>query len=140
MIKAKLIRFMETDAGTQGVLLSDKFCCFTLELPNRENKINISCIPQGTYTCKYKYSKKFKNVFHLQNVKDRTYIYIHNGNFAGDINKGFRTHTEGCILIGGKFGVLNNQLAILNSRNTMKRLFKRFEKETFELTIKENFI
>ena len=140
MIKAKLIRFMETDAGIQGVLLSKHFCCFTLELPNRNNQKNISCIPQGIYICKYKYSRKFKDVFHLQNVKDRTYIYIHSGNFAGDINKGFRSHTKGCLLLGERFGILNSQLAILNSRNTMKRLFEAFDKEDFELTIEEKFI
>ena len=140
MNKAILIRFETTDEGTSGVFLSKKFKCFTLELPYRNNQKNISCIPKGIYNCKYKYSRKFKDVFHLQDVEDRTYIYIHSGNFAGDVNKSLQSQTEGCILLGERFGELSKQLAVLNSRRTIDRLFEHFGKEDFELIIEEKFI
>jgi len=132
MNKAYLLRFMQSDEGTQGVFISKDFFCFTLELPNRNNQKNISCIPKGIYKVKYKYSPKFGNVYHLQNVKNRTYIYFHKGNTIDD--------TQGCILVGREFGKLYKKLAVLNSKITMNRLLENFGTKEFELMIEEKFI
>lgn len=85
----------------------------TLELPWRDNRSNISCIPEGTYLCYPRQSVKHKLHFELQNVKDRSLILFHQGNFTRDI--------EGCILVGmnhedidgdGVVDVVNSQIAM----------------------------
>ena len=82
--------------GTYGVLIHNyKPFAVTYELPWRDNKPNISCIPPGQYQAKRKTSQKFGEVFEIQDVEGRTYIYLHAGNFESD--------TKGCILVGEYF-------------------------------------
>ena len=72
--------------GTLTVIKDDGqlFVCKTLELPWKENKNNVSCIPKGTYLCKYTRSnrisaEKKKDVFTYEvlNVPNRAGIRIH---------------------------------------------------------------
>jgi len=65
---------------------------FTLELPWLDNKRNISCIPQGVYKVRKRYSQRFGDHFEVLGVPDRTLILFHVGNFPDD--------TDGCILPG----------------------------------------
>lgn len=69
-----------------------KYHCNTLELPWRENQTSVSCIPEGDYIVQKRFSQKFKHHFHVTNVRDRSYILIHKGNYYTDI--------RGCILVG----------------------------------------
>ena len=110
----------------------DSFC---LELPWKNNKQSLSCIPDDTYIVKIRYSNKYGYVFHLTNVEGRTWILIHSGNYAGDIEKGLKTHSEGCLLLGQKAGILEGQQAILNSRATVKRFMRTMNNQTFKLNI-----
>lgn len=64
----------------------------TLELPDLENQKKISCIPAGLYKVRKYSSEKFKDVFEVENVPNRTAILIHKGNYSKD--------THGCILVG----------------------------------------
>lgn len=131
----ELIRFKYTEQGTQGILLYRDYYCFTLELPYKDNIRNLSCIPCGIYPItKYK-SNRFGNCFYIHEVKGRSGILIHSGNFAGDIEKGYRTHSQGCILVGKYFGYLENQLAVLNSRITLKYLYSIVEEEKTKIKI-----
>lgn len=69
--------------GTNGTLFcSDTFLCHTIELPWKDNKGNISCIPEGVYDLKPRFSKRFKNHLILKDVKGRSFILIHSANDA----------------------------------------------------------
>lgn len=136
MIKATLTRFSESVTGTKGNLVFDGgFSCKTLELPWRENKRSISCIPAGEYFCSLYPSSKFGLTYILEDVPERSAILIHQGNYAGDTSKGLKSDVNGCILVGEKFGTLNGQSAVLNSRKTLLAMKEFLKHEPFELTI-----
>lgn len=70
-----------------------QFQCYTLELPDFDNRKNISCIPAGTYQAFKRFSpSKQSEVIQLKDVPNRTYIQIHIGNYTRQI--------QGCILPG----------------------------------------
>ena len=54
----------------------------TLELPWKDNTTNISCIPEGVYIGKRRYSKKYREHMHITDVEGRSLILIHWGNYA----------------------------------------------------------
>lgn len=135
MKQVYLFRSVVSNQGTQGILITENFVCRTLELPWRNNKSNISCISPGDYIVKIRQSPKFGNVYWITNVKGRIYILIHSGNFAGDVSKGYKSHVNGCILLGQKFGMINNQLAVLNSRITIRKFMNFMNNEIFKLKI-----
>ncbi len=69
--------------GTNGTLtLNGHFVCFTLELPWKENKRNISCIPEGKYELKASYSNELQNHLEIMDVFGRKHILIHPANNA----------------------------------------------------------
>lgn len=71
------------EKGTNSVLFfNSKFLGFTIELPWKENKRIISCIPEGVYNLKPRFSDKFKHHLILENVKNRSLILIHPANDA----------------------------------------------------------
>ena len=135
LLTLELIRYKTTDQGTEGVLLAPGFQCFTFELPWKDNKPNLSCIPAGTYKVVPFSGRRFKRVYHILDVPNRSYILIHSGNFAGDRTKGYRSHTYGCILVGDRFGYLCGQRAVLNSRLTLCRLKNYLSYRPFILRI-----
>jgi hypothetical protein len=134
-----LCRLRRSDQGTQGMLLFEDFNCHTLELPWRDNQRSISCIPAGEYKCQTRQSPKFGTTYHVTEVPGRSYVLIHSGNWAGDVNKGFKSHVNGCILLGQKAGWLAGQRAVLNSRITIKRFMEYMSYEPFTLKILEAF-
>lgn len=131
----KIIRLRETNEGTEGMLITSGFKCSTFELPWKGNQRNISCIPVGTYNVDMRMSPKFGFVYWVRGVKDRSYILIHSGNYAGDTSQGKKSHVNGCILLGDKFGILGNQRAILNSRVTLRRFLNHMNRKPFILEI-----
>lgn len=135
MNQVYLLRTKTSDQGTEGVLITDGFMCKTLELPWRENKRSISCIPSGEYTVQIRQSPKYGSVYWVTKVPNRTWILIHAGNFAGDTKFGFRTHVNGCILLGKKFGYLSDQRAVLSSRITVKKFRRVMQDQSFVLNI-----
>ena len=89
----KLYRYNDTGKETLGLLYVDnKFFCYTLEPPWKNNERNVSCIPPDTYKCFIYDSPKRGKVVVLEDVPGRTGIQIHIGNNRDD--------TEGCILPG----------------------------------------
>ncbi len=120
-----LIRERTSDQGTEGVLYFEGHTCYTLELPWKQNLLNLSCIPAREYKLIWCYSHKYRRGMYLiSGVFSRTGIRIHSGNVAGDREKGFRTHSLGCPVLGKYRGVLYGQRAVLYSRPTV-RLFER---------------
>lgn len=138
-LNVDLFRLKRSDQGTQGKLYTYNFSCYTLELPWRDNKPNISCIPSGEYDAKIRLSPKFGKVYWVMEVEGRSFILIHSGNWAGDVNKGFKSHVNGCILLGKQRGILLGQIAVLNSRITVRRFIKTVGGDPFKLNIYESF-
>jgi hypothetical protein len=56
--------------------------CKTIELPWKENKRRVSCIPKGRYEVVKRVSPKHGNHFHITNVPGRDWVLIHSGNFS----------------------------------------------------------
>ena len=69
--------------GTNGKLeCEDKFICNTIELPWKNNETKVSCIPEGKYFIKKRYSKKFQWHLEVLGVKNRSLILFHPANNA----------------------------------------------------------
>ncbi|WP_139164048.1 DUF5675 family protein [Desulfoluna spongiiphila] len=131
-----LTRLTQSDQGTEGILTVPAlgFACFTLELPWRENRPNVSCIPPGTYPMEWRVTPR-RASYHIRQVPHRTYILVHSGNYAGDIRKGLKTHVEGCVLLGRRMGWLNGQRAVLVSRATVRQFNNLMAGRDAQLTI-----
>lgn len=135
-----LIRQETGDQGTQGIIRDPKdgWSCFAIELPWRDNAVNVSCIPAGQYPCVWYFSPAFKQwMYGVREVEGRSGIAIHSGNVAGNKDKGFRSHSLGCILPGQKRGTLWGQAAVLASRLAAAGLARQVDKKSFILKIKE---
>lgn len=77
--------------GTNGEIWCDgSLVCYSIELPWHGNARNISCIPEGRYRLKKRFSKKFKWHVSIEDVPGRSAILFH---AANDANKELR----GCI-------------------------------------------
>lgn len=98
----------------------------TLENPWLDNKANVSCIPEGIYKGFKDEAGKFQ-WWRIEGVPDRDNIEIHQGNRERD--------TQGCIIIGAKWGFYKDELAVLQSRVTLEKLQDIIEDE-FEIEIK----
>jgi len=69
--------------GTNGKLECEgKLICNTIELPWKMNETKVSCIPEGKYFIKKRYSKKFQWHLEVLDVKNRTLILFHPANNA----------------------------------------------------------
>lgn len=112
-----LTRFEESPQGTVGVLRDDfgDFQCYVGELPERENMRRISRIPAGSYRVVSHHSPRFKRCWLLLDVPGRSNILIHRGNYFGDKHQGWQTHSQGCLIVGSKYGILGKQRAVLAS-------------------------
>ena len=121
-----------TDEYTYGILYIDgvRFCV-TLERPYLDNRRNVSCIPFGRYKCKLVYSPSFKKeLYEVQDVRGRTNILMHNGNYIDS--------SAGCLLLGEHFGILKNKIAILDTNKTLRLFMANLsDYKEFNLIIKE---
>ncbi len=69
--------------GTNGKLeCKGKMLCKTIELPWKMNETNISCIPEGKYFIRKRYSHKFQWHLEVIDVKNRKFILFHPANNA----------------------------------------------------------
>lgn len=141
MTRAILIRSDSTDQGTFGKLFFDGVTLNTLELPWRDNRRQISCIPPGEYGCEIVRSPRFGTVYRVKNVQARDHVLIHPANLAGDAALGWTTELQGCIALGEKTGaMLNNagkmQRAIFVSRPAVNKLMTWAKGQAFTLEIK----
>lgn len=136
-------RIFSNDHGTFGKVrievngLYNFYSCFSLELPDRGNKSNISCIPMGSYKCIWSYSPRFKKyTYEILEVPKRTGIRIHSANLAGDKEKGFKAQLNGCIALGEKIGTIDKQQAILVSKPAIRKFETILNYKPFILEIK----
>jgi hypothetical protein len=126
------------DWGTEGDLTvkDSDFKCKTLELPFKLNKKRISSIIPTSYICEIVNSPKFGKVYEVKSVRERGDILIHAGNFAGDTEKGLKSDSMGCILLGDKITNIGGQMGISNSKNTLLAFMHEMNGEKFILNIK----
>ncbi|KGD66972.1 DUF5675 family protein [Flavobacterium aquatile] len=69
--------------GTNGKLECDgKLICKTIELPWKMNETKVSCIPEGKYFIKKRYSNKFQWHLEILDVRNRSLILFHPANNA----------------------------------------------------------
>lgn len=135
MLELILTRGYQDDRVTMGmirVLGKTHEPIYTLENPWRNNLREQSCIPAGTYYCVPFSGAKYREVYQLERVPDRSYILIHAGNTVGD--------TKGCILPGMSAGQLDGEPAVLNSRVALETLKFLVGDETFRLHVKDGFL
>lgn len=126
MRRARLNRRHSGDQGTFGQLLSGRFACFTGELPQRGNRPNVSCIPEGDYRVIWALSPRLKRyTFRLVGVPSRAGILEHSANLMGDPEMGYVAQLNGCIALGEALGTINGQAALLRSKPAV-RLFENF--------------
>ena len=134
-----LYRVSTSDEGTLGVLQDGRdVVCWTLELPDRDNKRFISRIPNGIYDVKHmnrSYTGKYRDVYHVQDVVGRDGVLIHKGNWAGDTDKEFDSDSSGCILVGLNPSYMRNQLSISGSKTALHVLHGVVGRKSFKLRI-----
>jgi hypothetical protein len=135
-MKAVIIRdyFPLETLGTFVIIDNSKLVwnCVCIELPNKDNKLKVSCILPGTYLVKKIVSEKHGNCFLLSDVPGRSAVEIHIGNYAA----GKKVDTEGCILPGMYFADLNKDgiSDVAGSPDAMQHLLQFLPNE-FNLTI-----
>lgn len=120
-MNAVLTRGPSTDQGTFGVLRFGSTSVRTLELPWRDNRRKMSCVPPGSYRCALTNSPKFGRVYMLLDVPGRSHVLIHPANFAGDSSLGWTTQLEGCIAPCMRVGVMRNNAGAMQSAGLVSR-------------------
>ncbi len=132
-----LQREPSTDDGTFGVLrLPDGSSFLSLELPWKNNKNSVSCIPPGTYKCSKRQTSKHGFAYEVKNVPSRSGILIHAGTTAGDPALGKKADSAGCILLGlGRNTRKSGQKGITESKPAMQAFYEKMQDLPFTLTV-----
>jgi hypothetical protein len=69
--------------GTNGKLeFEGKLICKTIELPWKRNQTKLSCVPEGKYFIRKRYSNKYNWHLELVDVSNRKLILFHPANNA----------------------------------------------------------
>jgi hypothetical protein len=136
MRTAVLTRQPSTSEGTFGKWTMDTGEVWdSLELPWKDNANGTSCIPVGTYACKWINSPKHGMCYQVMNVPQRSMIEIHSANFAGDKTRGLKCELLGCIGLGKSVGQLTGQQALLGSKVAISEFHAVTGGIDFELTV-----
>jgi Family of unknown function (DUF5675) len=120
--------------GTNGKLECEgKLICLTIELPWKNNETKVSCIPEGKYFIKKRYSKKFQWHLEVLDVQNRSFILFHPANNA-------LQELNGCIAPVTKFSGPGLGLQSRNAFAKLKNLvFKVLDQdEEVSIIIKSN--
>lgn len=140
--RVQLFRTFGDNNQTLGVwIVTDKklgidFIARTLELADRANASNVSCILPGKYICKYTQSHSLKDKFgkplkcyEITNVPARAGVRVHSFNFY---NQG-----RGCISMGDAHKDINADGLPdnIHSGDTISAFEKHMNYEDFELEI-----
>ncbi len=137
------VRTPSTDEGTFGMWRLDNGKSFASgELPWRDNQNGISCIPAGTYLCKWITSPKHGKCYQITEVPGRDMIEVHSANFMGDIAHQWTSQLLGCVALGKDVGKLEAapgvmQMALLHSKQAIGEFEADMCGEDFRLEISE---
>jgi len=134
MKQVKLIRAQGDEVQTLGVLVTRRdnelWTCKTLELPWKNNAPNISCIPTGTYLCRWTLSCRLRKwTYEVMGVPKRAGIRIHPANLFHQLH--------GCIALGDAHKDINadGHLDLIHSGLTVEAFNNLMGCEDFELVI-----
>jgi hypothetical protein len=118
-----LRRFVCSPLGTVGKLYVGGLECYTIENPWLNNILCESCIPIGEYTMKLgMYNRGGYPAWELLEVPGRSLIKIHRGNTMKDL--------LGCIAPGQGLAIMNDLLAVTNSRRAYEEFMEATEGHT----------
>lgn len=134
-----LTRTPEGNKETLGELYANQFSCKTLELPWKDNKTAVSCIPTGNYICRWTRSNRLSGPTHdvftyeVLDVPFRYGIRIHSANYF--------TQLLGCIALGSTIQDINsdNIPDITSSKDTIARFNLMLNQEDFKLIIQDAY-
>lgn len=136
MERLTLTRLESGDQGTFGRITAKGVSFFTGELPWRDNRNDVSCIPPGLYACRWTYSPRFKrNVYLIDGVPGRFGVRIHSANLMG-ANPPHRCQLNGCLALGERMGWIDGQKAVLLSKPAVRRFESLMGGENFDLEVK----
>lgn len=137
--EGNISNFILFDSEGGSILLS----ILVMELAWRENKPDFSCIPLGKYPLKWMYSPHHqRNIYHVMGIQGRDLngqpanVEVHSGNYAGDTTlnnpltgRPYLSNLLGCMMVGDSKGMMNSQLAILNSKVTLDKFEELMNQE-----------
>jgi len=105
-------------SGTNGALWYDgSLVCHTIELPWKDNEVNVSCIPEGSYLLEKRITHERGFHLILKSIPGRSWILIHPANDA-------ITELEGCIAPVSELTGIGKGI---RSREALERLLETFE-------------
>lgn len=106
------------ERGTVSVIfVDDVICCWALELPWKNNRQNISCVPAGEYPLVLEYSPRFNDVlWELKDVPGRSECKIHPANLLSQLS--------GCIAPGLDIKCGSNGYRTIQSRMAHDKFLK----------------
>lgn len=140
MIDVLILRTQTGDHGTfSHVWVYGELLFKCVEPPWRNNLSGLSCIPPGKYTGVWHKSPRYGWVYMITGVDGRTWILNHWGNYGGNKEKGFKTHTLGCLLFGMRFAHFGGQKAVSSSRTAIRRFHDITEGEDLNINIYQTF-
>lgn len=111
-MELELIRTYYPNGVNGEILHQGKRVCRSIELPWKNNQRRISCIPEGRYELRKRYSRRFGWHLLVNNVVNRDYILIHAYNDVLKESKGCIAPVSNCTAEGKG----------INSRASLKKL------------------
>lgn len=148
-IEVQVRRKRTGDQGTFSDFLLPEFGWESrlLELPWRDNKPRISCVPSGVFYAElaphgHLWSpREDGKLYRFLDIPGRQLVEIHAATWAGDVSKGWHSDLEGCMAPGLKEGVLappdtgKEQECILNSRAALREFMNLTDTARLRVTI-----
>ena len=122
------------------------FSCCAQELGWHDNEPDLSRMPVGRYLMVVQWSEHFQRpLYHLQDVKDRQVLEMHNGNFTGYTPNKWKSDVLGCVVVGDSFGEETPdgydrpQACVLHSKETLDRFMVALGGKPVWLTVQDAF-
>ncbi len=81
-MELKLVRRYLPDGANGDLWYKGERICRTIELPWNNNERNVSCIPEGKYLIKSRFTDERGWHYEISNVPNRSYILFHPANDA----------------------------------------------------------
>jgi hypothetical protein len=89
-MELELVRTYHPDGTNGEIRLAGFSVCYTIELPWLQNRRHVSCIPEGRYSLRKRFTPKHQLHLWVVDVPHRSGILIHPANHA-------KTELQGCI-------------------------------------------
>lgn len=126
MKEITLTRFAYTPQGTFGKLDFGGENLYTVERPWLDNKVNVSCVPEGLYKMELgTYHRGGYAAYELLDVPGRSEIKLHIGNTMNDL--------AGCIAPGLYLTQIKGKWAVGNSKLAYERFMEAMSGEKYAL-------